>query len=302
MTDYLIAVGSVILLALNFIIQKLYQRRTGSSAKSSSAFSLLSGVLSIIYLLIMNGAVLEVTAYSAINATLKSICGLAYTVIGFKIMREGSVAYYMMFLMTGGMLLPAIYGWLFLGEEVKLLHLLGVLIIIFAIVFSNAGESRKKPKIILMCSGVFVLNGCVSILSKLHQTCREYAVVSTKGYSLLGGMASFLSALGLFIFACVRESQNAKKETSPEGQAGQRVHFPYRALLLVPLYSIIGVFSGLMQLECAKNLPASMLYPIITGGTVGLTGLFAALIFGERLPRRGLVGVMLCILGTIFFI
>ena len=40
MIDYLMAMGSVALIALGFIIQKVYQRATDSSAKSSSASSL----------------------------------------------------------------------------------------------------------------------------------------------------------------------------------------------------------------------------------------------------------------------
>ncbi len=301
MTDYLLAFGSVLLLALNFIIQKLYQKSTDSTTKSSSIFSVLSSVFSIVYLIVMNGFAFKITAYSVINATLKAICGLAYTIIGFKIMREGSVAYYMMFLMTGGMLLPAIYGWLFLSESIKLLHLLGVFIIIFAIVLSNLGESRPKPKVILMCSGVFLLNGCVSILSKLHQTCTEYNAVSTTGYAIIGTVASLITSLGLLIFACAREKNN-RKNIENVNNCSQNSRFNYKALLLVAVYGIIGVFSSLMQLESAKNLPASMLYPIITGGTVGLTGLFAALFFKEKLSKRGLFGVILCIVGTVLFI
>ena len=82
----------------------------------------------------------------------------------------------------------------------------------------------------------------------------------------------------------------------------QKSRFNYKALLIIPIASVIGVISSLMQLECAKTLPASMLYPIITGGTVGLTGIFAAVLFKEKLSKRGLVGVILCVLGTVFFI
>ena len=289
------AMGSVALIALGFIIQKVYQRATDSSAISSSAYSLISAALSLLFLIIMNGLTLEITAYSAINATLRALCGLAYTVIGFKIMKEGSVAYYMLFLMSGGMLLPAIYGWLFLSEPVLPLHVFGVVIILFALVLSNLGKSKPKPRVILMCLAVFVLNGFVSIFSKLHQVCTDYEVVSTTAYAALGTLASLITSLGLLAFS---NAKNAKKDNNNL----QNTRFNYKALLLIPIASVIGVISSLMQLECAKTLPASMLYPIITGGTVGLTGLFAAILFGEKLSKRGFIGVILCILGTVFFI
>ena len=295
MIDYLMAMGSVALIALGFIIQKIYQRATDSSAKSSSAYSLISAALSLLYLIIMNGLTLEITAYSAINATLRALCGLAYTVIGFKIMKEGSVAYYMLFLMSGGMLLPAIYGWIFLREPVLPLHLIGVLIILFALVLSNLGEEKPKPKVILMCLMVFVLNGFVSIFSKLHQVCTDYEIVSTAAYAALGTLASLITSFGLLVFSNLKSSKK-------DNDSLQKSRFNYKALLIIPIASVIGVISSLMQLECAKTLPASMLYPIITGGTVGLTGIFAAVLFKEKLSKRGLVGVILCVLGTVFFI
>ena len=295
MIDYLMAMGSVALIALGFIIQKVYQRATDSSAKSSSAYSLISAALSLLFLIIMNGMTLEITAYSAINATLRALCGLAYTVIGFKIMKEGSVAYYMLFLMSGGMLLPAIYGWIFLREPVLPLHLIGVLIILFALVLSNLGEEKPKPKVILMCLMVFVLNGFVNIFSKLHQVCTDYEIVSTAAYAALGTLASLITSFGLLVFSNLKSS---KKDNA----SLQNSRFNYKALLMIPIASVIGVISSLMQLECAKTLPASMLYPIITGGTVGLTGIFAAVLFKEKLSKRGLVGVILCVLGTVFFI
>ena len=295
MIDYLMAMGSVALIALGFIIQKVYQRATDSSAKSSSAYSLISAALSLLFLIITNGLTLEITAYSAINATLRALCGLAYTVIGFKIMKEGSVAYYMLFLMSGGMLLPAIYGWIFLREPVLPLHLIGVLIILFALVLSNLGEEKPKPKVILMCLMVFVLNGFVSIFSKLHQVCTDYEIVSTAAYAALGTLASLITSFGLLVFSNL-------KSRKKDNDSLQNSRFNYKALLMIPIASVIGVISSLMQLECAKTLPASMLYPIITGGTVGLTGIFAAVLFKEKLSKRGLVGVILCVLGTVFFI
>ena len=53
-----------------------------------------------------------------------ALCGLAYTVIGFRIMKEGSMALFTLFLMSGGMLVPAVWGWLFLHEKPVPLHLL----------------------------------------------------------------------------------------------------------------------------------------------------------------------------------
>ena len=73
-------------------------------------------------------------------------------------------------------------------------------------------------------------------------------------------------------------------------------------LLLVIIYSAIGGISSYLQLVGAKNLPSSVLYPMITGGTVVLSGIFALICFGEKPSRREWIGMGLCLVGTCFFL
>ena len=116
MKDYLLVILSVILLAFGFILQKVYQRRTADTTEGGIDVSIISAVFSISLLILTSGFSISFTRFSAINAMIKSACCLAYTVIGFKIMKEGSVALYMLFLMSGGMLVPSVWGWIFLDE------------------------------------------------------------------------------------------------------------------------------------------------------------------------------------------
>ena len=292
MWDYIMVLLSVVLLAIGFIVQKIYQKGSKSSNESSIMFSIISAVCSVVVLILLNGFFFDFTWYSAINAGLRALCGLLYTILGFQIMREGKVAFYMLFLMSGGMLVPAVWGWLFLDEPVKILHVLGVAVIVASIAISNSDASRPSAKTILKCCAVFVLNGFVSVFSKLHQVNTEFASVGTTEYAMLGTVLSLLMSMALLSVLVVKNKT----------QSELRVHFRWRTLLLVPLYSAIGTVSSLLQLEGAKNLPASVLYPMITGGTIVLTGLFALLFFGEKLSKRGWIGIGLCLLGTCLFL
>ena len=130
MKDYLMIILAVALLALGFVMQKIYQKRTDDTTEGGVDFSIISGLFSIVVLILTSGFSISFTWYSAINAILKSACCLAYTIIGFRIMKESSVAIYMLFLMSGGMLVPSIWGWIFLGEEPKPLHILGLAVIL----------------------------------------------------------------------------------------------------------------------------------------------------------------------------
>lgn len=290
--DYLKVLFSVVLLAVGFIVQKIYQKGSVSSNGSSVMFSIISAFCSVIVLVLLNGFSFAFTPYSAVNSLLRSFCALAYTVLGFQIMREGKVAFYMLFLMSGGMLVPAVWGWLFLAEEVTPLRVLGSLVLVASIALSNSGESRPSLKTVLKCCAVFFLNGFVSVLSKLHQINTAYSAVGTTEYAMLGTLCTLLMSMALLAVMTVKNKSYGELRT----------HFRLRTLLLVPLYSALGTVSSLFQLDGAKNLPASVLYPMITGGTVVLTGLFALLFFGEKLSRRGWAGIALCLAGTCMFL
>jgi spermidine export protein MdtI len=290
--DYLKVLFSVVLLAVGFIVQKIYQKGSRSSNVSSVMFSVITACCSVVVLILMNGFSFAFTWYSAANALVRAFCCLAYTVLGFQIMREGKVAFYMLFLMSGGMLAPAVWGWLFLNEEVTLLRVAGVVVIVASIVLSNSGSSHPSLKTILKCCAVFVLNGFVSIFSKLHQINTVYDAVGTTEYAMLGTLCSLLmSVVLLAVMTLKNKSYNELRD-----------HFRLRTFLLVPLYSALGTLSSLFQLDGAKNLPASVLYPMITGGTIVLTGLFALIFFGERLSKRGWIGLVLCLAGTCMFL
>ena len=292
MKDYLLVILSVILLAFGFILQKVYQRRTADITEGGIDFSIIAAVFSIILLILTSGFSISFTPFSAINAMIKSACCLAYTVIGFKIMKEGSVALYMLFLMSGGMLVPSVWGWIFLDEEPKLLHILGLAVILVSIILNNLGKEKLKVKVLLMCCAVFVLNGFVSVFSKLHQVNTVYEMVPTLDYAMLSTVASLSMSLILKAVLSVKKANKVK----------EKLKFSPLPIIIVALYSVLGTFSSVLQLEGAKNLPASMLYPMITGGSIALTGVFALIFFKEKLSVRGWVSVALCCIGTCFFI
>ena len=207
-------------------------------------------------------------------------------------MKESSVAIYMLFLMSGGMLVPSVWGWIFLHEEPKPMHIIGLVVILVSIIINNVGKEKLSAKLFLMCCAVFILNGFVSVFSKLHQVNTTYEMVSTVEYAMLSAVASLAMSLILKGVLSLKKS----------GETRQKLQIKLLPIIIVFAYSILGTVSSILQLEGAKNLPASMLYPMITGGSVALTGVFALIFFKEKLSLRGWISVALCCAGTCLFI
>lgn len=73
---------------------------------------------------------------------------------------------------------------------------------------------------------------------------------------------------------------------------------------ILPLLLISSVADGIsymLQLIGAVSLPASVLYPFITGGGVVFTSLADVVLFHEKLSGRQVVGVLACFIGTLLF-
>lgn len=293
--DYLLVFLSVVLLAGGFVLQRYYQVQT-EQGHAGARFSITAGLFSIIIMLAMNGFLPEFSWYSFINAFIKAFSCFAYTLLGFWLMKCGKMVLYTLFLMSGGMLIPAVWGWCFLGDPILVQRVIGTAVILLAIVISNANIEKTDIKVLGACVAVFFLNGCVSVLSKLHQSNVTYEIVSTTGYALYSAMLSFAMSLVYFAIICSGKEQNRDPVfVSTKRQRLIRIG-------IVAVYSLLGTISSLLQLEGAKNLPASVLYPMITGGSVVLTGIFSLLFFGEKPSKREWLGIGLCLLGTLLFL
>ena len=198
--DYLMLILSAILLAFNFAINKLYQRRNGTGLAIGLAFNAILGLFTAIIFFAVSGFEIAFSAYSLIMATIYSTLIVSYTIVGFRIMKGGSMAIYMLFLMTGGMLVPYIWGIAFLNEGFVPLRLVGLVIMISAVVLSNFGKNKISLVQILMCLSVFILNGFTSVTSKVHQVETFYPIVDSIDFVVLSGIGKFVVSGLAFIF------------------------------------------------------------------------------------------------------
>jgi len=169
MENYVLILISTVLLAVDFALCKLYQSKMGTSAKAGLLFNMTNGLITAVIFWALNGFRFSCTPFSLGVAFLMSALAVTYSVIGFRVLRQGSMSLYTVFLMTGGMVLPYLYGLIFLEERVSVLRVLGLIVIVCAVVLSNGGKSKTGGGLILLCVAVFVLNGVISILSKTHQ-------------------------------------------------------------------------------------------------------------------------------------
>ena len=297
--DYILVGVATLLLAFEFACSKKYQMNEGTDISAGLKFNAVSGLLTVIVFFALTGFKFEFTLFSLIMAFAMATCAAVYSIIGFRVLKMGNMSVYSMFLMSGGMLLPYVFGLAFLGETINPFRVVGIIVILGAVVLSNFGKMTFKPSLLLLCLAVFLLNGCVSIVSKCHQANCELELISnfetvgSTAFVMYAGLAKFiLSSVALLFCKRHKNTENTK-----------RTFFASKLSFIVILgAAAIGGVSYMLQLIGAKTLPATVLYPMVTGGSIIFSSLSGLIFFKEKLSIFQIISVVLAFAGTLLFL
>ena len=135
--QYLMLVVAATLLAVDFSLNKIYQKLKGTSPAAGFGFNSLLGI---------NGFKTDFSVYSFIMAVLLNDLVMCYNIIGFRLLKSGTMAMHTLFLMSGGMVLPYVFGLLFLNEPFSLFRTAALILILAGVVLSNDDNEKVNPK------------------------------------------------------------------------------------------------------------------------------------------------------------
>lgn len=264
----------------------------GVTAKAAYFSVAIMGIFTALLFFCINGFKLDFSLFSIIMCIGMNLCAILYTVIGRFVIHNGSLALYTLFLMSGGMVVPYVWGLLFLNETFSWRSLAGIILIIFAILISNTTKTKINYKFILLCFAVFLLNGFTSVFSKLHQTATDYHTVSTTNFVIMGGIIKFIIGITMYFKEYMHGDDMCNKSKSRT----------ISVFLLLLLSTLASGFSSLLQLHSAKDIPATVLYPFITGGSIIFTSLAGVILYKEKLTKEIITSIATCFVGTLLFL
>lgn len=299
MKFYIMLLVAVVLMAAQFAENKFYQSKNGSGIRESLLYTALAGLFCALILFCLNGFRLEITGFSLLAAFgVASLC-LAYNLLGFRIFSLGDYSVYMMFLMLGGMILPFVWGMIWLGDASELgtfslvCRLSGVALLIFSLALPAIGSKKKGSGLFYtLCVTVFIANGFVSVISKLHQIETVRPTVDSWSFAILTNLISGLMSAAVLVCVCLK----TKKKPELKGLGVGK---------LLPLAASYGALNGIayiLQLLAASELPASVQYPMVTGGSVVLSALVGRLVFKEKGSRVGVISNIIAFAATFLFL
>lgn len=163
----------------------------------------------------------------------------------------------------------------------------GVALLVFSMIFSvteKTGEKNSK-KFYLLCFIAFVCNGLVSIFSKVHQISEN--ALDTFQFSFWQSVV-VAASVGILLLICAAASHKQENFALAVRQTAGA-----KSLGLIFLITVIMRAGSVLMLFAAKDVPASLLYPLMTGISIVVTAVFGRIFFAERISKINFIS--LCI-------
>lgn len=279
---YGMIVLSVLMFGVNFALNGQYQKRIGSGFFPSFFLATLSSFAGILVLFPLNGFRFEFALFPLLMALCVTTNTLLLNYCSLKTLGRVNLSLYSLFMMLGGMLLPSVVGVLFFDEAMTLAKGVCYLFIVLALLFTLERSDKKGGG--LFFAGVFVLNGMSGVIAKIYQSA-PFPKLSSSGYSLLCAVTTFTVA-GLLSLLFLRSF---------------RRRIPLRATLFGLAGGGFNRVANLLLLIALLYVPASVQYPMVTGGTMIVSTVIAC--FSANKPtKKQWIAVALSFLGTLLLV
>lgn len=301
--EYFVIIMAVLCFALQFAFTKAFEGVVKQTAVTSLIMLLFTNLIGVLLFLCVGGFKVGFSLFSLLWATVFAVIMIPYYMIGIKVLSIGSLAIYSMFMMLGGMLVPYFYGICFLAEDITWGKVVGCVLLTGFIILqtfsqkSTGSEEKNKSKrmrflFFALCLIIFFINGMTGVIAKVHQI-GENAVSDISFTVLSCAITAILSGVmlgGVFLVKPREEKWKLVKSC-----------FHWKPLLTMALLGMAAYSGNFLQLKAASKVPASVQFPLVSGGVIVLSALFSVFIFKEKLTKKEWISVAGAFLATFFF-
>ncbi|MBQ8849057.1 MAG: EamA family transporter [Clostridia bacterium] len=280
MINYALVITATVLFSLQFLFNQRFQQSNGTDLKASLVFSLYKSIVIIVIMLFIAGFRVGFTWFSLLMATVYSVSGILMSYYSLKAFSVANLSVFSVFSMLGGMLLPFLLGVIFYGEPLTVFKVICCILIVGAVLL-NVKTGKQNRKGLFYCFAVFFLNGMAGVISKIHQSAKLPHVDST-GFMIWSSIVTVvICAVWLLV--------GYKKIPLVKG----------KDIFFVSGYGVFNGVGNLFLLIALSVLPASIQYPLVTGGVMVCATVISA-VRKEKLKLKDYVATGIALLASIF--
>lgn len=303
MIDYIVISLAVLCFAAQFAFTKIYENSVKQTLVTTLIMLLLTSFSGMALYLFIGGFHVEFSMTSLAWALFLAIVMIPYYVVGIKVISLGSLAIYGMYMMLGGMLVPFLYGIVFLHEEITVCKIFGTVLMSFFIVLQalwakepsgsedKSNGRNKKILFFALCLLIFLLNGLTGVIAKAHQI--SSAAIDEISFTVVSCGLTALFSLVLLIIIHIKNA----KEKILEAKGALKL----KPIIIMAFIGIASYTGNFLHLKAANNVPASVQFPLVSGGVILISALTSTLIFKEKNSPKEWISVIGAFLSTILF-
>lgn len=277
--SYALLCASTVMFSFMFLFSQLYEKHNGSGLFQALSFNFYGKFAVIFIMLCVMKFSVSFSWFSLLITSLSAIDGILMTFFTMKAFSVTNLSVFSVFSMLGGMILPFLLGVAVYDENMTVSKALCcVLIVISVILTAEKGQASKKS--LIYYAAVFILNGMSGVLSKIHQS-SAYPHVDSPSYMFWSSVVGAVMCLLISLIAFRKFPEFHKVDFVPVAGNG-----------------ILGGVANLFLLISLNHVPASVQYPIITGGVMALST-FISVAGHEKVSTRSKVAAGLAFAASV---
>lgn len=279
---YGLLIVATALCATQFLFHQAFTKTQNNGLRSVLTFSICTHLVSFFVMLVLNRFQLKLTWFSVLLGLWSACNSLLYSYFGLKALTRANLSVYSIFAMLGGLILPFAAGILFYREPLTVPKLLcSGLIILSLLLTAEKGSSKKGTGLLYLA--VFFLNGMSAVISKVHQS-NEALCTDSYSFVAIGNALCFSIALVWYLIAYKKLPKVTKREFAATSG-----------------YALSSGISNLLLLIALTTLPASVQYPIVTGGVIFFSTAVSILL-KQKPGKKTILSAVIAFLATLFII
>ena len=292
MYEYALIILSTVLFGGQFIAINAYQGKNGKNLHSILLFCSIFSLTGAFVFLALNGFIISFSWYTLMYAAIAAVLQIGLQFFGIKALSMGRVEIYTLFNVGGGMTVAYIFGISYFHEEIKVAHIIGVVLVIIAllvpVIFDRKSEQKSHILFWIMCILVFLSNGFFGSINKMH-------IVSGQGLSIKEYM--FYIFVCIFLMSSISFGVMAlfKRDST-------KVLFNPWALLFALLYGLVNSVGMFLQYSYADKVPASILFPLSNGGSLIFGLIIGCIAYRKKPTLPDIIQISIAIVGMVLFI
>ena len=290
--DVLLLIVSLLSCLLVTIFRRNHAKKTQGSIWGITVFNALVSFVAMLTFLAWGGLG-EISWFSLFLGIAFGIATVMQAIMNLKALETGPMSYTSIFVSLASVI-PALSGAMFFGEVLGISHIVGVVLMLISFVLAvdtQNDEKKMSMKWLSFCFIMFACTGCIGVIQKVHQS--SVYKNELNAFLIVAFFSSFVFSviqLGFVVYknrrCCYIEKNNGKPLIIP--------------LLSIILCGICTAANNKLNLYLSGVMDSAVFFPIVNGGGLILTTLFATIVFKERLSKKQWIGILVGIVSVVF--